>query len=66
MSAPHLVKLDARWHRLHPMPRPASPAQRLAWHLAHAKHCGCRAPSIAMLQSLRRAAAATAAKSPPR
>jgi hypothetical protein len=22
------------------MPKPATVAQRLAWHLAHAKHCG--------------------------
>lgn len=30
------------WHDTHPMPKPASLAQRIEWHLAHAKHCGCR------------------------
>lgn len=34
--------MNARWHELHPMPKSASLAQRVAWHTAHAKHCACR------------------------
>jgi carboxymethylenebutenolidase len=34
--------MNARWHADHPMPKPATVAQRFAWHLAHQKHCGCR------------------------
>jgi len=34
--------MNAEWHRLHPMPRNPSLAQRVAWHRAHRKHCACR------------------------
>lgn len=34
--------LDARWHEAHRMPRGATLSQRIAWHVAHAKACGCR------------------------
>lgn len=34
--------MNAHWHARHPMPKPATVAQRLAWHVAHEKHCGCR------------------------
>ena len=30
------------WHRKRPMPPKATMAQRVAWHVAHAKACGCR------------------------
>lgn len=35
----HMNKL---WHEMHLMPRAASMEERLAWHLEHAKNCGCR------------------------
>lgn len=35
-------RLNAAWHKLHRMPKNATTAQRLAWHLAHEKNCGCR------------------------
>jgi hypothetical protein len=35
-------KINAAWHRTHRMPRNATLDQRIAWHLAHAEHCGCR------------------------
>jgi len=35
-------KTNAAWHRAHPMPKNPSLDQRIAWHLEHAKHCGCR------------------------
>jgi hypothetical protein len=30
------------WHLVHPMPRHANVHQRLAWHRAHERNCGCR------------------------
>jgi hypothetical protein len=35
-------KINAAWHRSHPMPRNPTLDQRIEWHIAHAKHCGCR------------------------
>lgn len=34
--------MNAGWHRLHPMPRNPSLAQRVAWHRGHARHCACQ------------------------
>jgi hypothetical protein len=34
--------MNATWHTKHRMPRGASIEQRIAWHLAHARHCACR------------------------
>ena len=36
-------KINAEWHRTHPMPTKPTLDQRIAWHLDHATHCGCRA-----------------------
>ncbi len=36
------MTLNADWHHQHVMPRNATAAERLAWHTAHATHCGCR------------------------
>ena len=33
---------NAGWHEKHPTPRPATLAQRVRWHVAHARACGCR------------------------
>ena len=41
--------MNKAWHRAHPMPVRATRAQRLAWHEAHARTCGCR-PIPATLQ----------------
>jgi hypothetical protein len=35
-------KINAGWHHAHPMPKNATLDQRIAWHLDHAKNCGCR------------------------
>lgn len=48
--------INATWHKSHRMPRNATAKQRLEWHLAHAKVCGCRKLSAAMLKELRRRA----------
>jgi len=34
--------MNAEWHLAHPMPKNATIDQRIAWHLEHTKHCGCR------------------------
>lgn len=35
-------KINAVWHKAHPMPKKPTLDQRIAWHLEHARHCGCR------------------------
>ncbi|MCW3121632.1 MAG: hypothetical protein JWQ38_1124 [Flavipsychrobacter sp.] len=35
-------KTNKEWHAGHRMPKNATLAQRVAWHIEHAKHCGCR------------------------
>jgi len=35
-------KLNKQWHEQHPMPQRPTMEQRIAWHLEHSKHCGCR------------------------
>lgn len=34
--------LNRKWHEEHRMPERASDDERIAWHVAHARHCGCR------------------------
>ena len=36
------MKLNATWHRGHPMPLHPTIDQRIEWHLEHARNCGCR------------------------
>jgi hypothetical protein len=35
-------RINRDWHAANPMPKAATFDQRLAWHVAHARHCGCR------------------------
>jgi hypothetical protein len=48
--------INAAWHMRNRMPLRATPQQRLRWHLAHAKACGCRKLTAAKLKELRRRA----------
>lgn len=48
--------INATWHEKHPMPPRPTPRQRLRWHMAHAKACGCRKLTAAMLKELQRRA----------
>jgi len=34
--------MNAAWHAKHIMPMRSTIAQRARWHVAHARHCGCR------------------------
>jgi hypothetical protein len=36
------VALNKEWHRLNRMPPRATREQRIKWHVAHARVCGCR------------------------
>lgn len=51
--------INASWHRAHVMPKNATAKQRLAWHLQHEKHCGCRKLTAAQREKLTAAAART-------
>jgi hypothetical protein len=45
--------MNTKWHAKHPMPKPATREQRVAWHRAHAKVCGCRpipAPLVGLVR----------------
>ena len=37
-----MSKINAAWHNANPMPKNPTLDQRIAWHVEHAKHCGCR------------------------
>ncbi len=34
--------INKEWHLKHKMPQKATMEQRIQWHLAHARNCGCR------------------------
>jgi hypothetical protein len=48
------ARLNGRWHLSHPMPKNATLDQRVTWHLAHAKACGCREIPGTVAAELRR------------
>ena len=50
------MPINAKWHAAHRMPPRATLAQRLRWHVAHAKHCGCRAMPLSVQRELARIA----------
>ena len=41
-SGKTLPRLNADWHRAHPMPKNPSLDQRIVWHEEHSRVCGCR------------------------
>jgi hypothetical protein len=45
--------INASWHRRHRMPKNPTAAERLRWHLAHAKACRCRTLTPESLAKLR-------------
>jgi len=36
------MNINKDWHIANKMPKNPTLDQRIAWHLAHAKHCTCR------------------------
>ena len=53
-----LPRLNADWHRAHPMPKNPSLAQRIAWHEEHSGVCGCRPMPDSIAAALRARAGA--------
>ena len=43
-------KINAEWHAGHRMPPKATLDERVAWHLEHQRHCGCRKDLPASIQ----------------
>lgn len=37
-----MSRINAEWHGRHPMPKNATMDERVKWHVAHARECGCR------------------------
>jgi hypothetical protein len=36
------MSINKEWHLRHKMPKNPTVEQRIEWHLAHARNCGCR------------------------
>jgi hypothetical protein len=45
---------NGAWHQKHPMPKKPTLEQRVDWHLAHSKACGCREIPKTVMAELRR------------
>lgn len=48
------MRLNVAWHRAHPMRPHATLDDRVAWHLSHAKACGCRGLPATVAAELKR------------
>lgn len=46
--------INAEWHQKHVMPMGSTLSQRVTWHVAHAKACGCREIPATVVKELRR------------
>jgi hypothetical protein len=46
--------INAKWHKSHKMPKNATLDQRVKWHLAHAKNCGCRPLGGKILEEIKK------------
>lgn len=46
------MALNREWHQDNRMPPKATRAQRIQWHAAHAKKCGCRAIPESLRQDI--------------
>ena len=49
-----MSKINAVWHKVNRMPARATLDERVAWHLAHVKACGCRDLPASILAELKR------------
>ena len=61
-----MAAVNARWHAAHPMPPKATLDQRVRWHLAHAKACGCRPMPATVVAALKPGARPTPTPRPKR
>jgi DNA-3-methyladenine glycosylase I len=63
------MAINAQWHAAHPLARGASDEERLRWHRAHQKSCGCRpipARLLARISKPKRSAGGSSAERPTR
>jgi len=51
---PKISKLNAAWHKAHPMPKNPTVEQRIEWHVEHQKHCECRTISGKLAEEMRK------------
>ena len=54
------MRINAEWHRAHPMPKNPTHEQRLEWHREHVRNCGCRKPPPKLAATLEADGAARA------
>lgn len=47
------MTINAGWHKKSPMPRAVKMNERIRWHLAHAKACGCRPIPASVAEAIR-------------
>ena len=48
------MALNRAWHGQHRLPPRATLAQRVKWHVAHAKACGCRPMPATVVAALKK------------
>jgi hypothetical protein len=48
------MKLNKEWHQVNRMPRNPTMEQRIAWHIEHAKNCGCREMPESVKKSIKK------------
>lgn len=61
-----MKKINRSWHAAHKMPRNASEDERIAWHLDHARNCGCRKIEGKLAELLKRRGIAIPQFEPPK
>jgi hypothetical protein len=42
------MRINCAWHARHPLPPDARLEQKIDWHLAHQRHCGCHPMPVAI------------------
>lgn len=47
-------RINTTWHQKHRMPPRPTLEQRVSWHVAHARWCGCRAMPATVIAELKR------------
>ncbi len=46
--------MNKDWHKANKMPKKASLEERIRWHTAHAKKCGCRPIPAGLLAEIKK------------
>lgn len=48
------MKLNKEWHVANRMPKNPTLSERVEWHIAHAKNCGCREMPGSIAEEIRK------------